>query len=269
MQAHRDGHTISERSAQVSIILGVYSTPLLLTFLALCLAMAHFLTLNYQAFRDPAIARLFDLNSEANVPTWFSSSLWLAAAILSFSLLQRHRKRGYQNRVYWGILAAICLLLSIDETAQFHEAAGSVLGRALEGSEVLRYTYASAILTSILFAVVGIFFVSFFLKLQGRFRFLMLASAALFVSGAVIVESMGAAVDAGALARFPLGQSWPRMVVYEELLEMLGVILLIHTLLRILALAEAPYVRSQAPAAHGHGFRFGRTRAATLQQADL
>jgi hypothetical protein len=253
MAAHGEEHRISPRSAQVSISLGVYSTPALLTLLALCLATAHFMTLKYPAFRNPAIVRLFHMHSEAIVPTWFSSSLWLAAAFFLFSILESHRRRGYPYRIYWVVFAAIfLLLLSIDEVAQFHEAAGSVLGRALKGSEALRYTYASAMVTSILFAVVGIFFFSFFLKLQGRFRVLILASAVLFVSGAVIVESIGAAVEAGPLARFPLGQSWPRMVVYEELLEMLGVTLLIHTLLCILALDEAPYVRPEEPS---HEFR--------------
>ena len=90
---------------------------------------------------------------------------------------------------------------------------------------------------------VGFIYIRFLMRLDARIRYLFFISAGLYVTGAVVIESIGAAVWNGTLESFPLGQTWPRMILYEELLEMIGTILLIHTHLRVLALDEAPYAR--------------------------
>ena len=87
----------------------------------------------------------------------------------------------------------------------------------------------------------GVLYFRFLFRLQRKFRLSFFISSGIFVTGTVVLESIGAAVWNGALEAFPLGQTWPRMILYEELLEMLGIILLIHTLLCIVALDESPY----------------------------
>ena len=70
-------------------------------------------------------------------------------------------------------------------------------------------------------------------------------AAGIFVSGAVGVEMMGAAYDyAGQVpGTFPLGLNWRRANALEEGLEMLGVILLIHVMLRFATDAGSPFHR--------------------------
>ncbi|MFN3847669.1 MAG: hypothetical protein ACK4RZ_17895 [Paracoccaceae bacterium] len=209
--------------------------------MALFLGLAYVVTVKGASFWGPQIARTFDLTEEANVPTWFSSSLWLVAAFLAFVIFQMHRDRGYPNSAYWIGLVRLGLVLSAGDAGTIHESVGDILGRHLEGAAVLKFTFAGVFFGLGLLLAVGLLYLRFLIRLERRVRFFLILSAGLFVLGAVVVESIGAAVWLGTLERFPLGQNWPRMILYEELLEMLGVILLIHTFLRVVALDEAPY----------------------------
>jgi hypothetical protein len=229
------------RAAHVAFSLHPVWAPVALTLAALGLVAAYFLTVKAPSFWGPEVARMFDLTEEANVPTWFGSSLWLVAALLAFAVFRVHRDRGYPNAAYWMGMVPLFVFLSIDEAGKVHETIGDVLGRRLEGYSILDYTFAWIFFGLALLLSVGVVYLRFLLRLEKRTRVLFFISAGLYVTGAVVIESIGAAVWNGAIEAFPLGQTWPRMIVYEELLEMVGVILLIHTLLRVLALDEAPY----------------------------
>ena len=122
-----------------------------------------------------------------------------------------------------------------------HELAGQLLGRPLEGSTVLKFTYAWVFFGLGLLLIVGLLYLRFLFRLERHIQVLFVLSALIFVTGAVAVESVGAAVDMGTLTHFPLGQSWRHMIILEELFEMMGVILLIYTLLRVSALNHPPY----------------------------
>lgn len=170
-----------------------------------------------------------------------SSSLWLVAAFLALVISQTHRDRGDPNRAYWIGIVPLFLFFSVDEAGKFHGTIGAILGRHLEGAAVLEFTFAWVFFGLSLFFSVAVLYLRFLIRFQRRVRLLFIFSAGFFVLGAVVVESIGAAVENDTLERFPLGQSWTRMIVYEELLEMFGVIALIHTFLRVIALDEAPY----------------------------
>ena len=65
--------------------------------------------------------RIFDVNGEANIPTWFSSLLLvLNSFILAIIAI---RTKAQQGRYYtqWFVLAVVFLYLSIDEAALLHE----------------------------------------------------------------------------------------------------------------------------------------------------
>jgi hypothetical protein len=195
----------------------------------------------YPDLVNPDLFRFFDLNKEANLPTWFSALLWQIAALLAFCVAQWHRARGYPHTAYWLGMIPLFLFLSLDEAAKVHETIGDMIGRKVEMTGALRFTYAWVLFGLTLVALVGLAYARLLILLRRRFALLLVMSAVLFLLGAVIVESIGAAVEGGSIERFPFGQTWPRMIAYEETLEMLGAILLIHTLLGILALKTSPY----------------------------
>lgn len=228
-------------AARVDFSLHPVWVPVALAAMALSLSAAYALTVKGAAFWGPDVARMFDLNEEANVPTWFTSSLWLIAALLAFAIFRVHRDRGYPNAAYWIGMAPLFLFLSIDEAGKIHETIGSALGRHLKGFAILDYTFAWVFFGLALLFSVGLIYLRFLLRLERRARTLFFISAGLYVTGAVIIESIDAAVGSGTIEAFPWGQTWHRMILYEELLEMIGVILLIHALLRVLALEKPPY----------------------------
>lgn len=56
-------------------------------------------------------APLFDLNTEANIPTFFSSLLLLSAALLAWII---HRFEHRKTKI-WGLFSAVLLMMSVDE----------------------------------------------------------------------------------------------------------------------------------------------------------
>src|SRR5687767_8584429 len=65
----------------------------------------------------------FDLNTEANVPTFFNTFLLLVAAMLLFLVGRQDSQRqatAYRAK-YWRFLGTCFLLLSVDEAVEFHE----------------------------------------------------------------------------------------------------------------------------------------------------
>jgi hypothetical protein len=80
----------------------------------------------YQVAFEPDVplgrlARRFDLGHEPSIPNWYSSFALLACAILLALLAVVERSVSRRHAIAWGGLAAIFVLLSIDEAVMFHE----------------------------------------------------------------------------------------------------------------------------------------------------
>jgi hypothetical protein len=72
---------------------------------------------------------LFDLDGEANIPTWFSScQLFLIGVTLFLPGVIRH-KAERPSRPFLLVLSACFVILSLDETAQLHERITQWIGR--------------------------------------------------------------------------------------------------------------------------------------------
>ena len=71
--------------------------------------------------RLESIVRLVDVNTEANLPSFWSSLNLLLAAGLLFVIFRGERAIGAPRSGYWGLLSATFLLLAIDEAAALHE----------------------------------------------------------------------------------------------------------------------------------------------------
>jgi len=92
--------------------------PLLL--IVLLLAVAHLVSNSI----SPAFREKFNLNQEGNVPTWFSTVLLFWIALNSFRIYKANAQ--VQNtvrlsQIFWGLMSAAFLFLSLDEGAQVHE----------------------------------------------------------------------------------------------------------------------------------------------------
>lgn len=93
-------------------------------------------------------SRLVDADLENNLPTWYSSFHFSAAAVTALVVV------GHSvgaRRLHWLALAALCLAFSVDETASLHEVAGRELGA--ETTLSLTQPVAAAVVVGLLLLV--------------------------------------------------------------------------------------------------------------------
>ena len=212
--------------------------PAALLALALGLVALYWLSLRPAFPIDPAP---FDLNAEGNIPALFSAGLWLGASALALICRRRSRAEGWPLGIYWPIMAALFLYLGIDEAVMIHERVGGVLGDRYAFSGAFLYAWVVAGLAFL--GLVGLVFLRFLAALRPVNLALLVLAAGIFVSGAIGVEMMGTAFDSGGQVpgTFALGLNWRRANALEEGLEMLGIILLIHVMLRFATDAGSPF----------------------------
>ncbi len=90
---------------------------LLLLIVFVLLAM-HF----FPKSLSSTIDKRFDLDREANVPTWYSTILLFSVALTSITIHFLKNKSSNQNRrFFWLGFSAVFCYLSLDEAAQLHE----------------------------------------------------------------------------------------------------------------------------------------------------
>ena len=93
---------------------------LFLLFIVLILLGMHF----FPNSLSWTIANRFNLNEEANIPTWYSTVLLFSVSLSSLFIYLFENKvvgRDHSWHLFWlGFGAAYCFL-SLDETARFHE----------------------------------------------------------------------------------------------------------------------------------------------------
>ena len=232
-------------TARLDIRVPVHLLPVGLLAVPVALAVIYLGTQKIERDQPGALSasvlRFFDMNAEANLPAWFSGALWQIGALLAYATWTAHRSRSLPNAGYWAGMVPLFLLMSLDEVGMIHESFGNVV-KPMDGF----FSYSWVVVGIVLVAVVGVSYARFLSRLKPLPMALFVLSAALFLGGALVIEMIGAAVASGALEWFPFGQSWTRMIAYEETLEMLGPIVLIHAILRILAAKEMPYRSSAA-----------------------
>jgi hypothetical protein len=174
---------------------------------------------------SPAIIRLFDLDTEGNIPTWYESSLFLVAAGLC-GLFAGARPAGGAG--VWRILAVIFLVMSCDETAMLHELVGRYLSAAERWKrlDIYGWLLLGAPLAGGIVLVVRRAARALDAPARGR----LILAGTLFFLGSIGVESVEAVTDARIYGTVAFGLlTWG-----EECLELTGIILFIHAMMTVL-----------------------------------
>jgi hypothetical protein len=191
---------------------------LLVIFVRVELGHPHFFGIN----------RLFDVNLEANIPTLFSTSLFLINGGLLF--LAGKADRNSANlfvRYCWMLLALVFLFLALDEGVALHEMLMRFFRRHLDTKGAFHFAWV--IPYGLATILLGFLTWSWFQKLDTRTRWLFGSSATLFVAGAVGMEMAdGRYLES---IHFVEDLTYQLMVMLEEALEMGGLILFVYSLL--------------------------------------
>lgn len=245
--------TKGDRALGLGVRTPVYGFPAFLFAIALILGAAYVVAQHVNPYGvapggselSHIMFELFDLDSENNIPTWYSSLLWAIAA--RTALVAAGHAAGDDDGVArrsWTLLGWIFLLLSLDEVASLHERllglAGDSMG--LAGS----FYYSWVVLAGLLAVGVAGALAPFVLRVRRDVAACLVVAAALFLGGALGVETLSSAVNLGSIASVEqTGLTWVRMVLLEELMEMMGPIIAIHAALRFASPVQELFVASR------------------------
>ncbi|GAB4578831.1 MAG: hypothetical protein Fur0022_15680 [Anaerolineales bacterium] len=168
----------------------------------------------------------FDLDQEANIPTYFATfNLLLAAILFTVIGMLKPKAKGSFAR-HWQGMGLIFLLLSLDEAAVLHERFIGIFQQYLKPTGFFYFGWVIIAIPLVIF--VGLTYLRFFLHLPSKMKVLFVVSAVLYLGGAVGMEMIG-----GWFAE-NYGENRPMynvITTVEEILEMVGILTLIHTLL--------------------------------------
>ena len=168
----------------------------------------------------------FSMNTEMNIPTYFSTLILLFASCLLFIIAKWKKAQKDRFRVHWAGLGWLLLLFSIDEFTAMHERFSKLFKAFPDFNGLFFFKW---VIPGIIFiALFALLYFLFFLHLEGKYKLLFLISAILFFGGALGFEIIG-----GRYANYndTRNFSFQMIATVEESLEMVGVSLLIYSLL--------------------------------------
>ena len=204
-------------------------TPFLLSIIAVLTGLS---VLSHLAFHwIPALPMRhlfvlkFSLNQEQNFPTFYSALglFYCSALFWLISSITVHSRKS--DIFYWRGLSFVFAYLGLDELLAFHEQFNEPLNkRGIDGL----FHYAWVIPAIIAIVIFFMMFYKFFLRLPNFLKGFILSAIALWVGGAIFVETLG-----GYYAYLQGKDNIIYILIthVEEVMEMLGVVVLIHGLL--------------------------------------
>lgn len=166
-----------------------------------------------------AALRWFDVNSERNVPTAWSTLLLLSSAGAAALLTARGRSGSG-----WVLVAVTCAFLALDESLELHERLGG-LGASVADD---RLHFAWVVPGGALACVVGLALLRRLRRQPPAVRRRLLVAGAVYLTGALVLET----VSGQALRTYGAGgKAYTLVTSIEEALEMAGASLLLAALL--------------------------------------
>lgn len=242
------------------IRVSAYGCPagLLLVALALCaayVAAQHLNPYGMEPGRSEAsrlLFQLFDLDGENNVPSWYAALLWAIAAGLALVAARREFSGDALVRWSWTLLGGVFLLLSLDEVGSLHERlldlAGDIVQAKTGVADSFYYNWVA--MAGMLAVLVATLLVPFVLRIRRDVAACLIVAAVLFLVGSLGFETVSSAIHRGWISSVDrAGLTWTRLIILEELLEMIGAVLAIHASLRWLTSSRAAATPLDQPAA--------------------
>ncbi|MBZ0271829.1 hypothetical protein K8I61_07310 [bacterium] len=186
---------------------------------------------------------LFDLNAEANLPTWFSCLLLAASATLA-GLVAADRFRAHEpRRGAWVLLAGVLAFFSLDEIASIHESLDEGIHAVVSTGGVLFYAW---IVPGAIFVAVLAFMLSGLVReMPATIRRRFLLGAGMYFGGAIGVEMIGGYYESTHGTRDTL--SYALIAAVEESLEMFGAVVVLLSLLALARAYPRPLIRFGGP----------------------
>jgi len=168
-----------------------------------------------------ALIRLFELDGEANLPTWFESMLFLIAAGLSLLVSGGTPRKAFA----WRLMAFALVVMSCDEVSSIHETVGIWLSHLMAAKRL--YVYAWLIPGGLVTAGLVWLTIQAMRPLDPAVRRGVALGGLIFLFGAFGLEIVEAIVDASVYGTWIFGL----ISSIEETLELVGLLVFIHALM--------------------------------------
>lgn len=217
------------------IVLNRQTVVWALSATAVCLlatsVAGQFIQMQVGSDRTHEFVRLFYVDLEGNIPTFFSASLLLFSSVL-LALISTLKRRSHDPAwIQWTVLSLVLLGMAIDEASRIHELLNGparwLLGKHATGL----FYHAWVVLGMAIVIIVTLSYLRFFLNLPLETRKQFFSAAFIFLCGAAGMELVGGKY--GELHGKDDFQ-YSMLATVEEGLEMAGVIVLINALLNYL-----------------------------------
>lgn len=172
----------------------------------------------------------FNLDTENNIPTYFSGLLLLTSAFLSATLSRSANAAISSYRLHWIGLSGIFAYMSVDEVASLHERLIQPFRTLLDAGGILYFAWV--VPAAGLLIVFAFMYFRFWFDLPTQPRFYMGLAGAIYISGALGTELIGGYLaDTGSRDGF----TYSLVTTVEEALEMTGVTFFIYSLLLLIS----------------------------------
>lgn len=210
---------------RLGLVMGVLCAATLVVVLASAVQDVLIFLMPETGFNE-RIYRL-DLDTEASLPTWFSSSLMLLCALALLFIALQARREDPWKAAPWMILTVVFCALSLDEVAAVHEWLSAALSARFDNTGLFYFAWT---LPALVVCLAGLAcFIPFILGFGGFDRILLIGSAFVFLSGAIGMEMLGGAeAEAGGIETL----RYRMLATIEESLEYAGLLLFLLFLLR-------------------------------------
>ncbi|MEL7521373.1 MAG: hypothetical protein AAGJ80_07105 [Cyanobacteria bacterium J06553_1] len=216
--------TISIQTRKIALRLSYFAIGFLLAGV-----VSH--SIKYDVNALPDLYRWFGTDGEKNLPAAFSCGLLLVASTLLGVITVNKRENCDRFTLHWGSLSLIFSLLALDEWMSFHERLTDVVKTVVPAVGIFHFAW---IIIGMAFSLlIGLLYRQFLKQLPHPYRRLFLIAAGLFLLGAIGMEMLsGHYVENHQQWN---RNSWLALTTIEEGLEMFGMIVFIHTLLRYIS----------------------------------
>lgn len=151
---------------------------------------ADLVTRGINAFEPiPGVRRMVNVDLEANIATWWNSTLLLAVAGVALAAALLSGRDARPGRLSWLGFSAATALLSVDETVSLHERLGEV-GKAWKDTAGVALPSHAWVLPGALLAVAGVVVaVVWARRLPRDLRYGLLGALGVYLGGALVVEA--------------------------------------------------------------------------------
>ena len=174
---------------------------------------------------DRYLTTVFSLDEEHNIPTFFSTIMLLVSSLLFIAIGESKNDFEGRYRWHWTTLGLIFFGMATDEMLMFHEITITPLRKLLNTSGL--FYYAWVIPAGLFLVALFLWYRKFLAELPIKFRRLFILSGAIYIAGSMGMEMIGGLFTSQQGAN---SLTYAMITNFEETLEIIGIILLIHVL---------------------------------------